>query len=225
MNSLAAVPRLANIRLHPIKALDLASVFLLVLIAFYAGTNVFSPVRFDREKIEIYVVDGQVHVRGLYHYRNRFPLPVTFSLGLPFPVDAMHAVPLAYSVSEVSSGGATIREIATRNYHGGVVFRLLFLPSGEQWIRVDYCQKVAAPNARYILLTTRKWRQPLDQGEYLLHLGNDTELAASNYALQKSFGGQESRYSFAKASFFPTEDWIFSWKAATSIVASGRNTQ
>jgi len=202
---------------------DLLAAFILVLFAFYAGTNVFSPVRFDQEKIEVFVDGGQIRVCGLYHYRNRFPLPVTFSLGLPFPVDSLHAVPSAYSVMEVASDGSPIGEIATRNYHGGVVFRLFFLPSREKWIRIDYVQDVAAANGRYILLTTRAWKQPLTHGEYVLHLGTGTELASSNYALQKSSNDRQFSYSFTRESFFPAKDWQFSWKPTLHLVASERD--
>ena len=215
--------RLANFRPHSVGAHDLAVVCLLALLALYAGTNVFSPVRFDQEKIDVYAANGQIHVQGLYHYRNRLPLPVTFSLGLPFPVDAEHAVPFTYSVAEINRDGQTIREIATRNYHGNVVFRLFFLPSSEKWLRVDYLQNVAASNGKYILRTTRAWKQPLAHGEYVLHLGNSTKLTSSNYALQKLSGGCGCSYSFTKEKFFPADDWEFSWKPIAPLVTSRRD--
>jgi len=198
-------------------------VSLLVFLAFYTGTNAFSPVRFDQEKIDVYAVDGQIRVQGLYHYRNRLPLPVTFSLGLPFPVDFLHAVPSAYSVSEVALNGSEIRKIATRNYHGNVVFRLFFLPASEKWLRVDYLQNVAASNGKYILRTTRAWKQSLARGEYVLRLGNSAELTSSNYALQKLSDGRVSSYSFTRENFFPADDWEFSWKPITPLVASRRD--
>ena len=181
--------------------------------------------RFDREKIEINVAAGHIHVRGLYHYRNRLPLPLSFSLGLPFPVDDLHAAPSSYSVWEALPDGSVLREIATRKYHGNVVFRLFFWPSREKWIGVDYRQQAAAPNGRYILLTTRKWNQSLERGEYVLHLGNSCELVASNYALQKSTDAWEMSYSFARQNFLPAEDWIFSWKPAVPLAALRRDPE
>jgi len=205
-------PRPADIRRQPIEACDFALVGVLVFLAFYAGTNAFSPVRFDQEKIEVFVEGGQIHVCGLYHYRNRLPLPVTFSLGLPFPVDSLHAAPSAYSVMEIASNGSEIHEIATRNYHGGVLFRLFFLPKHEKWVRIDYFQDVAISNGRYILQTTGAWKQPLARGEYVLHLGNKAELTSSNYALHKAPCDRELSYFFVKEDFFPAQDWEFTWK-------------
>jgi hypothetical protein len=163
----------------------------LVLTAFYLGSNVFSPVRFDREKIEVWALPGQIQVRRLYLYRNRFPLPLSFSLGLPFPVDEGHKTPSIFSISEVSADGSTAKDIVSRNYHGDVVFRLWFAPRQEKWIRVKYSQSVLQSNGRYILLTTHKWNRPLDRGEYILHLSDGSELGASNYTLQPELGDHQ----------------------------------
>ena len=220
MSQESASPRLTNIRLSLLNAPDLIIVVLLIVFALYAGTNAFSLVRFDQEKIEVFVDGGQIHVCGFYHYRNRLPLPVTFSLGLPFPVDSLHAVPSAYSVMEIASDGSPIREIGTGNYHGNVVFRLFFLPKHEKWIRIDYLQDVAVSNGRYILQTTQAWRQPLARGEYVLHLGNGRDLTSSSYALQKSPNERQPTYFFSREVFFPSEDWQFSWKSITPPAAS-----
>jgi hypothetical protein len=201
------------------RAVDLFLVLILVLLAFYFGTNVFTPVRFDREKIEVWVTEGQIQVRGLYHYRNRSPLPLSFSLGLPFPVDETHQAPAIFSISEVLADGSTSKEIPPRDYHGDVVFRVWFAPKQEKWIRVDYVQHVLQPNGRYILLTTRKWNRPLEFGEYIFHLSADFELAASNYALQAEPEGQQRRYSFVRSDFYPSADWEFSWRTSKPLLA------
>jgi hypothetical protein len=165
---------------------DLFVLFFLVLVAFYFGSNLFSVLRFDKEKIEIWAHEGQIQVQGLYHYQNRSPLPLSFSLGLPFPVDSQHESPSTFSVSEIESSGAVIRDIDTRNYHGGTVFRVWFAPRQEKWIRVEYVQGARTSGGRYILLTTRNWKRPLDSGVYILHLAQGLELASSNYPLQFS---------------------------------------
>ncbi len=210
---------------HFKREMDILLAFVLALLAFYLGSNVFSPVRFDQERIEVRVADGQIQVRGLYHYRNRFPLPLSFSLGVPFPGDDAHPTPSIFSISEVLADGSTSKEIAPRSYHGDVVFRLWFAPKQEKWIRVDYIQSALQSNGRYILLTTRKWNRPLDRGEYILHLYNGSKLAASNYPLQLEARGQQNQYSFVRSNFYPCEDWNFSWRTKTPLVASERPSQ
>ena len=210
---------------HSKYAVDFLLVFALTILAFYFGSNVFSPVRFDQEKIEVWVAGGQIQVRGLYHYRNRFPLPLSFSLGLPFPVDDGHKPPSIFSVSEVLVDGSTFKEIAPRSYHGDVVFRLWFAPKQEKWICVDYVQGALQPNGRYILQTTRKWNRPLELGEYILHLDNWSELAASNYSLRLEQRGQQKQYSFGRSDFYPSQDWEFSWRTPKPLLASGDSSQ
>lgn len=207
------------------RAPNILSAFALTILAFYLGSNVFSPVCFDREKIEVWATDRQIQVRGLYHYRNRFPLPLSFSLGLPFPVDDEHGPPSTFSISEVLADGSNPKEIVPRNYHGHVVFRVAFAPKQDKWIRIDYVQGALHNNGRYILLTTRKWNRPLDFGEYILHLDNGSELAASNYSLQLEPRSQQKLYSFVRSGFYPGEDWKFSWRTSTPLVASGRTPQ
>jgi hypothetical protein len=228
VSSLVPSARLARIQLHHIKSLapfDLLLAIVLGALACYFGSNIFSPVRFDREKIEIWAADGQIQVHGLYHYRNRFPLPISFSLGLPFPVDVMHPVPSTFSIAELSANGSDSKDIAPRNYHGGIVFRLWFAPREEKWISVDYIQGAFQPSGRYILTTTSKWKQPIDQGEYVLHLAAAEELAASNYALQKDLSGPAKEYSFSRSNFYPVADWTFSWEPPAPQITSKRIEQ
>ena len=199
---------------------ELLPVLFLLLVALYFGSNLFSPVRFDRERIEVWAFDRQTQVTGLYHYVNRSPLPLSFSFGLPFPVDRDHPPPAAFFVSEVHADGTLCKEIATRDYHGETTFRLWFWPSQDKWIRVDYLQKTAVPQARYILLTTRQWRAPLDRGDYLLHLCQGCDLVSSNYPVSR-VPGTQNNYAFFRTDFLPSEDWQFSWRSSRTSGAGG----
>jgi hypothetical protein len=201
---------------------DLPLVFILILAAFYSGSNLLSLVHFDQERIEIWTFEGQIQVRGLYHYRNRSPLPLSFSLRLPFPVDSEHGRPAIFSVAEVDPGGAFLSDVDARNYHGDAVFRLWFGPHQDKWIRVDYVQGSRTSGGRYILLTTRRWNRPLDHGEYTLHLGDGLELVSSNYALQPE-ADKQSSFSFARMHFYPSEDWVFTWRKVDSLSAAREN--
>ena len=191
---------------------ELLLFLLLLAAAFYFGSNVFSPVCFDREKIEVSVFAGQTQVTGFYHYVNRSVFPASFSLGVPFPTDSAHPRPAEFHLSEVDGKGAFLKWIEDRPYHGETVFRLWCWPSGERWIRLDYIQGAGAPEARYILRTTRKWGKPLQHGEYSLRLGNGIELTSSNYPMTSDITGRPGSYSFSRNDFFPEEDWEFHWR-------------
>jgi hypothetical protein len=216
-------PDLPRARRGFLFSFDALGATVLVGLAVYFGTNTFARVRFDRERIQVWAADGQVQVSGLYHYQNAAPLPASFSLGLPFPVDAAHPAPSLFSIAETSADGSTSKPVAHRTYHGDIVFRLWFASHEEKWIRVDYVQHVAARSGRYILLTTNQWHRPLDFGEYILHLGKGSELDASNYPLTAVALTRRS-YSFFKTDFVPNQDWEFSWRPPMAPIVASRGT-
>jgi len=193
---------------------DLLLALLLTVLAAYLGTNLFNPVRFDKERIEVWALKGQIQVRGLYHYQNRTPLPLSFSLGLPFPIDSNHPAPSTFSVFETSVNGETLTPLSLRSYHGHLVFRLLFWPKQEKWIRVDYIQPTLTDAGTYILRTTRDWNRPLEHGEYVLHLANGLALTSSTYPLERNPLAGRNVYSFYRTHFFPNADWSFTWHPA-----------
>src|SRR5208283_1194158 len=204
---------------------DLVLALLLTVLAIFVGTNLFSPVRFDKERIEVWVAGGQIQVRGLYHYQNRTLLPLSFSLGLPFPVDANHPAPSTFSVAEVADTGEFLATVNVRNYHGNNVFRLTFWPRQQKWIRLDYIQPTLTESGTYLLQTTRNWNRPLDHGEYVLHLDKGFSLASSNYVVEKNPSGNQDAYTFSRARFFPSEEWNFTWQRVATTTALRRDSQ
>ena len=204
-----------------VRHLDLVSALILIMFAVVLGKDFLSAVRFDQEKIEVWAVDGQIQVRGLYHYENRTILPVSFSLGLPFPVDLDHPVPSTFSVTETDATG-TRQPLSVRSYHGNNVFWLIFWPKQARWIQVDYVQRTRAESGRYILQTTRKWKRALDRGEYILHLGNGLALTSSTYQLKQDPVGNQNTYFFSRVNFYPNEDWRFAWCQTASMITLGR---
>jgi len=200
---------------------DLLLALVLTVVAGYAGFSAYGGIRFDRERIEVWVAPGQVQVTGLYHYRNPSYLPALLSLGVPFPVDADHPQPTACALSDADTQGDALQPIFPGTKHGELRFRVLLMPREERWIRLDYVQASRVPRATYILRTTRGWRRPLEAGNYILHLCPGLELASSSYPVAAEREGRTMTYSFARNNFYPDEDWVFSWRDAGTVRASG----
>jgi len=199
---------------------DLLLALALICAAIYAGCNVFPRVRFDRERIEVWAAPQQIQVSGLYHYSNPSRLPALLSLGLPFPVDAEHPRPSTYSVATATEDGRIVDYLRPMESRGEVRFRVPLLSHEEKWVRVDYVQGTSVMRGTYILVTTRKWRRPLEKGEYFLHLAGGLELASSNYKPDVTTVG-ENTYSFSKIDFYPNEDWRFSWRETSHTASAG----
>jgi len=204
------VPKLLDLRHRS----DLWLAVALVAVAFYAGCNAFPEVRFDRERIEVWVVPQQIRVSGLYHYRNPSLLPAWYSLELPFPVDEEHPRPSIYSIAAVTEGCSTVELIPTKERNSAVEFRIFLRPRESKWVRVTYVQGANTPRGTYILTTTRKWHRALEEGDYILHMGKVLQLESSNYAADASATGERNTYTFSKTDFYPSEDWNFTWRDA-----------
>lgn len=189
----------------------------LVIAAIYLFSGRFTPVRFDRERIEIWAAPGRVQVCGLYHYRNRSPLPTVLMLEIPFPIDARHGLPADADLVEANAEGAFVSDLAPSFHNAGEGrLRLWFRGREEKWIRLDYSQPVSSSDGRYILLTTRAWGRPLDRGEYILKLRPDLQLERSNYELMPSTQLGSNSYQFSRTDFFPDRDWTFVWSGRAS---------
>ena len=192
---------------------DLGLALSLAVIAIYFFSGYFTPVRFDRERIEVRVERGLIHVTGLYHYRNSSRLPAVLTLAVPFPIDAAHPAPDSFSLCETTEDGRSLGEIAPNGWRDDVRFRLIFRPGEGKWIRLDYAQPTRVANGRYLLTTTQAWRRPIGRAEYLLHLPRNSPLVSSSYALTRlPAAGPWRTYCFSKMRFLPTEEWDFAWQ-------------
>ena len=198
----------------------------LAALAVYFFSGYFTPVRFDRERIEVELHKGRIQVRGLYHYTNSSALPAVLTLQVPFPVDRHHPEPDWYDLCESTADGHALASLAPVSRAGQVYFRLLFRPRESKWVRLDYEQRAQITEGRYLLTTTRAWRHPIGQAHYILRLAPGLELAASNYAVEPEPWPREGRaYTFSKTLFFPDQDWVFSWAEPPRQTASARRVQ
>jgi hypothetical protein len=86
-------------------------------------------------------------------------------------------------------------------------FSLKFDAKEEIIVSVKYRQQAPANNARYILLSTKAWRRPLNRGLYRIFPKN-VRLISSNYNLNRS----DSFLFWQRECFMPHQDWVFSWE-------------
>ncbi len=184
----------------------------LVMVGVYFFSGFFTPVRFDRERIEIRLEPDRIIVTGLYHYENSLQLPTVLSLRVPFPLDCEHPAPAIYTLSEASADGRVLRQIQDVNDNGKILFRLLFRPGEKKWVRLTYVQPTRVSSGRYILKTTQAWHRVLARGEYVLRLPREMTLNYSNFPVAPiPSAGPWKTYGFSAINFLPDRDWEFSW--------------
>lgn len=192
----------------------------LAALALYFFSGYFTPVRFDRERIEVRVTSGRIHVKGLYHYANASRLPAVLTLRVPFPVDAEHPQPEWFTLCHSGEDGRMGEEILPMVRGRDVSFRLIFRPQEAKWVRLDYLQPSRVNHGRYLLTTTKPWRRPIGRADYILRLQSDLALVSSNYQVSSvadTAGG--SVFVFSKSDFFPDRDWEFAWSDSRAEAA------
>ena len=198
------------------RELCLAALVLAAAIFLFSGW--FTPVRFERERIDVWAAPGQIQVVGLYHYRNSAAIPTLLTLGVPFPIDVEHPRPQTVLLEEVGPAAHPLRPIETRRVGDELRFRLFFHAHEGKRVRLMYVQAALSPRGTYILRTTRAWRRPLELGEYELHLSPRLRFDHSNYAVTAS---SADSYSFTRTDFYPDADWRFTWREVPAGTLAG----
>lgn len=160
-------------------------------------------VYFDSECIDIDVHPKSVSVTCLYNYRNPWPVPVVQCMAFPVPVDRFHPKPLSVTAEEVKSKA----RLAVRESSGEKAMSVFFKPFERKTVVARYEQRCEIPTARYILLSTRAWGAPLQQGMYTL-TEHGARITSSNYPIESTRG---MVHAFERHNFMPNQDWEFTW--------------
>ncbi len=192
----------------------------LAALAIYVLSGRFTNVRFERERIDVQVQPGLLHVHGLYRYQNVSCFPALLTLSTPFPIDRDHPRPDALAVAEVNEGGA-INELQPGGPREAPTLRVVFRPHEAKWIQLDYWQATRTQEGCYLLTTTRAWRRPIAEASFRLSLPGNYLLVASNYGVTETPGGLGgTAFSFSRTDFFPDQDWRFRWQQGPGVETS-----
>jgi hypothetical protein len=167
--------------------------------------GLYPIVDFTEERIDVHVYRHEIVVDGFYLYRNRLPFPVHQGLSIPFPVDERHPPPRKLRVRLLNAGQ---KEIGPLQFLGEQRITLRLDANGSCVVHVQYRQQAPDGDARYILLTTRQWRKPLEKADYRMYT-HGVEIVSSNYELTRN---RQGYLEFKRENFLPGEDWFFSWK-------------
>ncbi len=178
----------------------------LAAVSCLALGGVVPAVRFESELIRV-TVDGQnLHVDGIYRYRNPFPFPIVQGLSCPTPSgDGLRPVE-GIAVERLSDGSGELPALLpVRRVAGTPYFEVKVPGRTTVEVRVRYVQRHGGFAGRYLLTTTKPWRRPLKRARYELTLVS-SRLVRSNYPLT---GDGRGKYHFERDEFMPQEDWCF----------------
>ena len=179
---------------------------LMLGIFFLVLVGLFPFVRFTEEQIDIEVYPNHIWVEGFYTFKNPFPFPVSQSFKFPLPADKDHPEPCMLFAKQLNRSEKALPFVYILGTHR---FRLKFDAHEQIKVVVKYRQQTPTKSARYILISTKAWKHPLNHGLYRVFL-KDVGLTSSNYKLNQT----DSVLLFRRENFMPLVDWIFSWEVS-----------
>jgi hypothetical protein len=170
--------------------------------------------RFASENIFLSIAQPDtLCVTGEYFFASKSGVRVSTPIVYPIPVDSIHAFPHVISVKQ--SGKQIPFESLPED--GTIVFSLTFAAKTSPCVTICYRQRLSRPTARYILLSTGTWGEPLQMGYYRIALPAQTRLAFLSYPSDKVSAARDSTvYEFARKNFMPEKDIVVEYSVNTA---------
>ena len=167
------------------------------------------PVTFNRERIEVSVINNLSWVKGTYHFVNHGPLDIRHSIYYPFSSANHQSKPLSISVNDLNNQTA----IPFTELSGSALFSLLIPGNDEKIFQVVYCQAVPDSTFEYILTTTAAWHKPLEHAEYVVTLHNGYRLKSITLPYDyQSVRGDSISYFITRENFMPDTNLEIKWE-------------
>jgi hypothetical protein len=177
--------------------------FLLPFVILFYQQGDHRPVSFTEEYIEFRLSGTTFTVNGNYYFVNHSGESVSKIISYPFPValsciDSIHIFNL--------DDGKYISYEKTRQ---AAVFHLDCRPGDTVRLNIFYKQTNVTDTVRYILTTTKNWKQPLKKAEYTFTTESSRKILSFSYPPDKSsLKGREQKYFWSRKEFLPDRDFV-----------------
>lgn len=193
----------------------LITVSLLIANIIQAGDTGASrrPIEFFAEEISLAVTDSDATVTGVYHFRNNTAREGSYPVIFPFHVDSLTLYPEwveGFVVDSESTGQALeIKKYEARN---SVAIDIPLKPNKIISWRLEYRQRLLGHSARYILISTQSWGEPLETATYEFVAPLDfTGVRVWPEADSVAEEGNYCIYRAHRVNFMPTRDMEIEW--------------
>ncbi len=165
-------------------------------------------VTFAGEKIIMDIEDGRVTVTGHYYFRRNDPEKVSIPLIYPFPVNGNMSFP---DTVEVFQGDRLSPVEYRENIQSGAIYFKVNVEM-ESEFTVRYSQELHAPEAVYILETTKAWGRPLLWAEFVFSLPAHLRMTECSYTPDSSTS-EDNRtvYRITRKNFMPDRNLTVRW--------------
>lgn len=183
------------------------------------------PIQFYKQEMFIKVNTEEVYVEGIYYYRNRTEIAKQMTLFYPFPVDSLHHFPHGIEVEgtdyEIVMPEEELPSLLRERIEDvldimmpGITYDVVIQPMDTAISIVRYRQKIETNSAKYILITARKWREPIKEARFIISIPEEFREVSISYQ-PDSIKKKEGRvfWYITEHELFPEKDIDISWKA------------
>lgn len=171
-----------------------------------AVTSYGQQVDFYREDVTLHLSDKYFIVNGDYYFRNHTNSKVKRLLF--YPIDDMNGKSLVDSSAIIDITGNAAAKIK-RNMSSGMYFEITIEANDTALYHIAYRQPVVSDSVRYILLTTKQWRKPLEEAAYTLVADNSIKIQSLTYRPDTVYQFEAMKvYHWRKENFLPEKDII-----------------
>jgi hypothetical protein len=161
-----------------------------------------SYLSFDEEDITFEIRDSTFIVEGLYYFNSG--TPKQYPILYPFPTDSIFGTPSDVTVTYINTGKSI--PFTMKKNASAIVFSASI--QGKTPIMISYRQRLKANKARYILLTTHYWDNPLKQVNYKLITQPDFTVKRFWERPDKEIElDNKKMYLWQKVNFMPAHDF------------------
>jgi hypothetical protein len=182
----------------------LKKLLLLTLIVIGCQRNSSNPIKFQSEEIRMSVDSSRVSIAATYYFKNDSTQLLRARIFYPFPIDEYHYYPDSIVVLGLDY---------TQN-DSGIDLAMKFEPACIETLNIFYQQKLKGNQARYILTTTKHWKNPLQQSSFIIDIPDNLQNLEMSY-LTDSIIQKDSRkyYYLTKRNFMPEQDLVIKWES------------
>lgn len=180
------------------------------IICVFVIVNSLSAQRIDfyREKIEMKINKASFKITGTYYFANKDNKEHSLTIYYPFVIDNVTSFP--DSISVVYLDGKEQEFIKRKN---GISFTLYITENDTLIYKIHYRQKIISKKAEYILTTTKTWKEPFENAEYVITIPDQLDV---EYIYPKpdiiEKGNDSIIYKSEKQNFMPDENLKVLWR-------------
>jgi hypothetical protein len=180
---------------------------LFLFLVLYSGFAAGQRIGFFKEELVFTLDSISFSLNGDYYFRNPSASAVDYTIFYPVSRTPGYAAIDTIVVYDVSKPG---QPLLVEIKDSIASFSLSFLPLEKKCVKIYYRQRHNGASARYILMTTHNWHQPLELAKYSLVTVKNTTVSHFSIPPDQSEDFGETRiFYWTRKQFMPETDFVF----------------